>query len=157
MFHDSEGFESGPSSETGETVLTFIKDRSSAIRPDLQLHAIWCVHAMIHGTLTRNVCEYGPIYRYCIPLPDIRGLSENEFQMLERFESTGQVVAVLRIRRQAYLVLHPTIIIFTQHDKKVDSLLTDLVPDDEFTDLDIKRLQPVRGEDSRALEQSRVE
>ena len=37
----------------------------------------------------------------------------------------------------------PTIVIFTQYDKKVDSLLTDLVPDDEFTDLDIKRLQPV--------------
>ena len=37
----------------------------------------------------------------------------------------------------------PTIVVFTQRDKKVDSLLTDLVPDDEFTDLDIKRLQPV--------------
>jgi len=104
VFHDSEGFESGSSSETGETVLTFIKDRSSEIRPDLQLHAIW----------------------YCIPLPDLRGLSENELQMFERFESTV-----------------PTIIVFTQRDKKVDSLLTDLMPHDEFTDLDIKRLQPV--------------
>jgi len=37
----------------------------------------------------------------------------------------------------------PTIVVFTQRDKKVDSLLTDLMPDDEFTELDIKRLQPV--------------
>ena len=51
VFHDSEGFESGSSSETGDTVSAFIKDRSRAVRPDLQLHAIWCVRAMIHGTL----------------------------------------------------------------------------------------------------------
>jgi GTPase SAR1 family protein len=103
VFHDSEGFESGPSSETGETVLTFIGDRSNAVRPDLQLHAVW----------------------YCIPLPDVRGLSENELQMFKIFESTV-----------------PTIIIFTQSDKKMRLLLADLMPYDDFTESDINRLRP---------------
>jgi hypothetical protein len=36
----------------------------------------------------------------------------------------------------------PTIVVFTQSDKKVDSLLLDLMPDDDFTELDLKRLRP---------------
>ena len=37
----------------------------------------------------------------------------------------------------------PTIVVFTQRDKKVDSLLASLMPDDYFTELDVKRLRPV--------------
>jgi len=64
--------------------------------------------------------------------------------MFERFEPTGQALAVYpQTSSPSPSPQVPTIVVFTQRDKKVDSLLTDLMPDDEFTDLDIKRLQPV--------------
>jgi hypothetical protein len=54
----------------------------------------------------------------------------------------------LKIRKADLHPQVPTVIVFTQSDKKVDSLLTKLLPE-RFTEQDIKRSRPIAEDRAR--------
>ena len=65
--------------------------------------------------------------------------------MFEKIESAGQAPAHIedpQTNSSSPSSQVPTIVVFTQSDKKVDSLLTPLLPAN-YSKLDVERLQPV--------------